>query len=158
LVAVPLCLTAERASDLAPSLRDLVDTVVEVPPLRDRPEDVVPLALHLAGRLRRRDVTLTADAEWALRSCGWPGNVEQLSRVVREAALRNDVIEARQLPPEVLSGSHRRLTRIETFERDEIIRVLGRPGATVKSAASELGMSRATIYRKIAQYGISPTR
>jgi transcriptional regulator of acetoin/glycerol metabolism len=93
-------------------------------------------------------------AEHALASCGWPGNVGQLMRVVRDAAARSEVVDVRHLPAEVLSGSHRRLTRIEAFERDEIVRCLSMPGATVTSAATDLGMSRATIYRKIAQYEI----
>jgi transcriptional regulator of acetoin/glycerol metabolism len=54
----------------------------------------------------------------------------------------------------VFSGPSRRLTRIETIERDEIVRCLVQPGTTVNRAATELGMSRATIYRKVAQYGI----
>jgi transcriptional regulator of acetoin/glycerol metabolism len=47
-----------------------------------------------------------------------------------------------------------RLTRIEAFEREEIIRVLTLLGTSMKDAARELGMSRATIYRKIAQYDL----
>ena len=73
---------------------------------------------------------------------------------MRHAATRADVIDVRHLPSEVLSGSHRRLTRIEAFEREEIVRCLTRPGVTMKEAAAELGMSRATIYRKLAQYDL----
>jgi transcriptional regulator of acetoin/glycerol metabolism len=59
------------------------------------------------------------------------------------------------LPPEVLAGSSRHLSRIEAFERGEIIRVLSDAGGlTMVEAARELGMSRATLYRKISQYGI----
>lgn len=153
-----LSMTAERVTDIAEPLATLVDTVVHVPPLRERPADVMPLARHAASRVRRREVRFSADAEHALMSCGWPGNVDQLNRVVTEAASRSDVIEARHLPAEVLSGGHRRLTRIEAFERDEIVRCLSRPGATVKDAAAQLGMSRATVYRKITQYDIHVTR
>ena len=64
------------------------------------------------------------------------------------------MIDVRHLPSEVLSGTPHRLTRIEAFEREEIVRVLTRPGVTMKEAAEELGMSRATIYRKVAQYDI----
>jgi transcriptional regulator of acetoin/glycerol metabolism len=51
-------------------------------------------------------------------------------------------------------ASGRRRTRIERFERDEITRVLSRPGTSVRQAAEELGMSRATVYRKIAQHDL----
>jgi transcriptional regulator of acetoin/glycerol metabolism len=135
-------------------LAALVDTVVQVPPLRERPDDIVPLARHAARRARGRDVELTPAAVFALTACGWPGNVDQLNRVIRDAATRTDVIDVRHLPSEVLSGTARRLTRIEAFEREEIVRVLTRPGTTMKDAVEALGMSRATIYRKMAQYDL----
>ncbi len=153
----PVSVTAESGV-LPGSLGGLVDAVVTVPPLRERPTDVMPLARYAAARVRGRKVAFTSAAEHALESCGWPGNVGQLTRVVRHAATRADVVDVRHLPAEVLSGSHRRLTRIEAFERDEIVRCLSVPGATVTSAAGELGMSRATIYRKIAQYEIRTPR
>ena len=52
------------------------------------------------------------------------------------------------------AGPGHRLTRMETVERDEIVRCLARPGTTVDRVAVELGMSRATVYRRIARYGI----
>jgi hypothetical protein len=151
---VPFTVTAERFEDIPAPLAALVETVVQVPPLRERPDDVLPLARHAAHRVRGRAVELTPAAVVALRGCAWPGNVDQLNRVVRDAATRTDVIDLRHLPAEVLSGSPRRLTRIEAFERDEIVRVLTRPGVTMREAAEELGMGRATIYRKVAQYDI----
>ncbi|MFC4782829.1 helix-turn-helix domain-containing protein [Nocardioides sp. MAHUQ-72] len=151
---LPFSITAERFEDIPAPLAGLVGTVVQVPPLRERLDDILPLARHAARRVRGRDVDITPAAVQALASCGWPGNVDQLNRVVRDAAARTDVIDVRHLPSEVLSGTAHRLTRIEAFEREEIVRVLTRPGVTMKEAAEELGMSRATIYRKVAQYDI----
>ena len=152
---VPFAVTAERFEDIPSALAGLVDAVVEVPPLRDRPEDVLPLAAHIAKRARGRDVVVSPAAARALQSHGWPGNVEQLARVVAHAANRNDVLDVGSLPPEVLAGPSRQLSRIEAFERGEIIRVLAASGApTMAEAARALGMSRATLYRKISQYGI----
>jgi len=151
---VPFSVTAERFEDIPAPLAALVDTVVQVPPLRERPDDVLPLARHAARRARGRDVEITPAAVHALTDYGWPGNVDQLNHVIRDAATRTDVIDVRHLPSEVLSGTARRLTRIEAFEREEIVRVLTRPGTTMKEAAEELGMSRATIYRKLAQYDL----
>ena len=116
---------------------------------------MLPLAAHIAKRARGRDVVVSPAAARALQSYGWPGNVDQLARVVAHAAGRTDVIDVGSLPPEVLAGSSRHLSRIEAFERGEIIRVLSARGApTMAEAARELGMSRATLYRKISQYGI----
>lgn len=151
---VPFCLTASSFDAIPAALAALVDTVVAVSPLRERVDDVVPLVHHVASRVRGRGMALTPAAESALRSCGWPGNVAQLVEVVTHAARRSDSLDVRHLPADVLSGSSRRLTRIEAFERDEIVRVLTRPGTSVQEGAQELGMSRATVYRKIAHYDI----
>jgi transcriptional regulator of acetoin/glycerol metabolism len=128
--------------------------VIEIPPLRERPDDVLVLAQHAANRARGRTIDFTPAAERALKACAWPGNIDQLNRVIHHAATRTDLIDTRHLPAEVLSGSHRRLTRIEAFERDEIVRCLTRPGVTMRESAAELGMSRATLYRKISQYDL----
>jgi transcriptional regulator of acetoin/glycerol metabolism len=85
----------------------------------------------------------------------WPENVRQLRRVVREAVARADLVDVHHLAPEVLDGSRRTLTRLERLERDEIVRCLTEPGTTVTRAAEALGIGRATLYRKIAQYGIT---
>jgi hypothetical protein len=150
-----LAFTAQDFRDIPDALVPVVDTVVQVPPLRERPDDVLPLAEHLARRARGRDVSFTRAAERALRDFAWPGNVDQLAGTVRAAALRTDTIDVRHLPAEVFSrGGGHRLTRIETVEAEEIVRALTRPGATVRDAAQELGMSRATVYRKLAQYDL----
>ncbi|NKQ51263.1 GAF domain-containing protein [Amycolatopsis sp. K13G38] len=150
----PFVITAENYASIPEELSTLVETVVEVPALRFRPDDILPLAKHFAAECRGRDVRFTAQAARALTAYEWPGNAKQLRRVVREAAARSDVIDMRHLPPEVFTGPGHRLTRIEAVERDEIVRCLTEPGVTVAQVAQMLGMSRATVYRKIAQYGI----
>jgi transcriptional regulator of acetoin/glycerol metabolism len=152
--SVPFALTAERFDDIPPALASLVDTVVQVPCLRDRPDDVGPLANHVATRVRGRELAFTASASRALRNYDWPGNVAELTRVVAHAAGRADVIDVPDLPPQILAGKTRHLSRIEAFERGEIARVLDSEGLTMADVATELGMSRATLYRKMAHYGI----
>lgn len=147
--------TAERLDAVPEPLRALVDTVVEVPPLRERPSDVMPLARYAAHNTRAREIAFTAAAEHALTAHGWPGNVDELFRVVHDAALRTDTVDTHHLPADVLSSGCARLSRIETVERDEIQRCLALPGTSVTAAARELGISRATLYRKIAQYGLT---
>ncbi|MEH3140818.1 MAG: Fis family transcriptional regulator [Mycobacterium kyogaense] len=155
---VPFAVTAERFTDIPQAIARLVDTVVEVPPLRDRDGDVLTLAAHMARRARGRDVAFTPSAARALQSYGWPGNADQLAAVVRSAVSRTDVVDVGHLPSEVLAGNTRRLSRIEAFERGEIIRVLSNGAPTMADAARDLGMSRATLYRKIAQYGVDAAR
>ncbi|MQA32952.1 helix-turn-helix domain-containing protein [Modestobacter roseus] len=151
----PLVVTAAGYTALPEALRTLVDAVVEVPPLRHRPDDVEPLARALAAQLRHREVEFTPRALRTLRAHAWPGNVRELRAAVRDAAARTDVVDVQHLPPGVLSEAARPLTRLEQLERDEMVRCLTRPGTTVGRAAAELGLSRATLYRKIAQYRIS---
>ena len=149
-----LALTAAELDRVPAGLAALVDSVVALPPLRERPDDVLPLAEHLARRARGRAVAITDRAGRALRDHPWvPGNTARLARVVATAASQSDTVDLQHLPPDVL-GSGRRLSRLEVVERDEIVRALTRPGATVKQAAEALGMSRATVYRKLAQYDI----
>ncbi|MGY1429793.1 AAA-type ATPase lid domain-containing protein [Streptomyces sp. MN12] len=150
----PFALTASDYSGVPSELAPLVDTVIEVPPLRDRPDDVMPLARHFARRHRGQEVTFTPAAVRALTSYEWPENVRQLRSVVRGAASRADEVDARHLPAEVFTGSRSRLGRLQELERDEIVRCLTEPGTTMAEAAARLGMSRATLYRRTARYGI----
>ncbi|MEV0013730.1 GAF domain-containing protein [Streptomyces tendae] len=150
----PFALTASHWSAIPPELAPLVGTVVEVPPLRVRPDDVMPLAHRFAHRHRGHGVTFTPGAVRALTAYEWPENVRQLRRVVRAAASRADVVDARHLPAEVFTGARYRLSRLQELERDEIVRCLTEPGTTMGQAARQLGMSRATLYRKTARYGI----
>jgi transcriptional regulator of acetoin/glycerol metabolism len=150
----PFTVTARDADTIPDPLSRLLATVVELPPLRHRPDDILPLAEYLAERSRGHRVRFTPAAERALRTYHWPDNVEQLRRVVRDAVRRSEVVDTQHLAPEVLCGPSRTLTRIEALERDEIVRCLAEPGSTPTSVARVLGLSRATIYRKIAQYGI----
>ncbi|MGY1702245.1 helix-turn-helix domain-containing protein [Geodermatophilus sp. SYSU D00766] len=151
----PFVLTAPDYAALPDPLARLADAVVEVPPLRARPDDVLPLAGWTARHERHRSVSFTSRAARALAGYGWPGNVAQLRRVVREAVSRADVVDVHHLAPEVLDGGGRPLSRLERLERDEIVRCLTEPGTTMTRVAEELGIGRATLYRKIAQYKIA---
>ncbi|WP_413098463.1 GAF domain-containing protein [Streptomyces sp. Inha503] len=150
----PFAMTAESYSAIPEALAPLVDTVVEVPALRSRPDDVMPLAHHFARQHRGHAVTFTPAAERALTAYDWPENVRQLRQVIRNAASRTEVIDTHHLPAEVFTDAVRRLGRLQELERDEIVRCLTEPGTTVVQAAERLGMSRASVYRKVARYGI----
>ncbi|WP_093698390.1 helix-turn-helix domain-containing protein [Streptomyces sp. 2231.1] len=85
----------------------------------------------------------------------WPEHTRQLRRIVRAAFSRTDLVDARHLPGLLFAGTSRRLGRMQTIERGEIVRCLTAPCTSVAQAAEALGMSRAAVYRKIAQYGIA---
>ncbi|MFJ6000917.1 helix-turn-helix domain-containing protein [Arthrobacter sp. NPDC092385] len=148
--------TAENLDNVPPELTRAVARVIPVPALRERPADVMPLARYAARQTRLRDLDFTPAAERALTSHDWPGNVDELVHAIHAAALITETIDTRHLPPGLIGPTARRLTRIETFERDEIARLLSRPGSSVAQAATDLGISRATIYRRLAKLGIDP--
>jgi len=131
---------------------------VTVPALRHRIDDLEELVPLLLREITRgADVELAPDAMRHLSRLPWPGNVSQLRRVLTEtvARQRSGIISADKLPPECHSITRRKLTQMEALERDAIVRSLQDNGGNKQEAARALGMSRATIYRKISDYGIA---
>lgn len=150
----PLMIAAASFDDIPRPLVELVGAVAEVPPLRRRPTDIVPLAHDFARQERRREIEIAPSARTVLLAYDWPGNAAQLRSVIRTAATRTDVVEAAHLPAEIFTGRPRAMSRLERVEREEIVRCLTEPGLTVAQAAEALGLSRATLYRKVAHYGL----
>jgi transcriptional regulator of acetoin/glycerol metabolism len=131
---------------------------VTVPALRHRIEDLDELVPFLLRELTKgADVCLAPGAMRQLSKLSWPGNVAQLRRVLAEtvALQRSGVIGADKLPPECRSLARRKLSQMEALERDAIVRSLQENGGNKVDAAAALGMSRATIYRKVKDYGIA---
>lgn len=142
--STPLCTTFPRT--------------VEVPPLRHHIDDLPELVRHLLTKMPDGDrLTFSAQAMAQLSRLNWPGNVDQLLGVLTYVVKhrRTGTVEPADLPPECQSTSRRVLSPIEAMERDAIVTALSEKGASPTTAAKMLGMSRATIYRKIRHYGIS---
>ncbi|MFT4125310.1 MAG: helix-turn-helix domain-containing protein [Gordonia sp. (in: high G+C Gram-positive bacteria)] len=130
---------------------------VEVPPLRHRIEDLHDLVPALLRQLTRgRELTVASAAMSQLSKYAWPGNVAELRAILREVVThqRSGVIGVGQLPPRCRTVSRHTLSRIEALERDAIVRSLEENGDSKTAAAAALGISRATIYRKIKEFGI----
>jgi transcriptional regulator of acetoin/glycerol metabolism len=140
------------------ALLPLFTHTVTVPALRHRIDDLDELVPRLLSEITRgAHVGLAPDAMRQLSKLPWPGNVAQLRRVLTEtvARQRSGIISADKLPPECRSVTRRKLTQMEALERDAIVRSLQDNGGNKLEAARALGMSRATIYRKISDYGIA---
>ena len=139
-------------------LLPLFTHTVTVPALRHRIDDLAELVPLLLREITRgADLGLAPDAMRQLSRLPWPGNVSQLRRVLTEtvARQRSGNISADKLPPECRSVTRRKLTQMEALERDAIVRSLQDNGGDKQAAARALGVSRATIYRKINDYGIA---
>ncbi|MGQ0841612.1 sigma-54-dependent Fis family transcriptional regulator [Actinokineospora sp.] len=167
-VALPkpwVVVTRGARSELTGGLGSVVDCLprsVAVPPLRHHMDDLPELvALQLKRLTRGADLSCSPEAMRALMRNRWPGNVAQLVGTLRKvvAHRRTGVIEFADLPAECLAISGRVLSQVEAIERDAIVESLISTNGDRAAAARDLGMSRATIYRKIRNYGITvPTR
>ncbi len=131
---------------------------VELPPLRHHIEDLHEIVPFFLARLNPHGPPVCSpEAMHLLMRSNWPGNTEQLWQVLRRVAKhrRTGTIHPGDLPPECWSVSRRLLSPLESLERDAIVQsLLDHHGNKTKGAGS-LGMSRATIYRKIHEYGIA---
>ena len=146
----------------------LQGAVLSVPPLRERVEDIAPLAerfLVEAARLagRARVPALSEEARRALEAHGWPGNVRQLRNVVQRAVLLGggDVVELADLDvpaaEEAASPVDLR-TALEAFEKERIRDALEATGGNQTLAAKRLGVARRTLISRIEKYGLPRPR
>ncbi|NMO93966.1 sigma-54-dependent Fis family transcriptional regulator [Actinomycetospora sp. TBRC 11914] len=130
-----------------------------IEPLRRRPEDVGPVVEALLAKLAPgRKVRCTPEAMALLGGARWPGNVAQVEDVLRRALVARPAgdLEAGDLPAEVaVHGTRRRLTPLETAERDLIVGALIEARGNRVKAAAALGMGRATLYRRLRAFGLT---
>ncbi|ADU46887.1 sigma-54-dependent Fis family transcriptional regulator [Intrasporangium calvum] len=157
-----IVLTAQ-ASAVAPEdeLVTLCGTHIDIPPLRHRHDDVLALIRFFLRRYRpHEDLHLSPATEHALQRYPWPENVRQLEQTVRLLSRRHtkSTIEPTDLPPEFRVQGRSKLTTLEEVERDAILKGLVEHDRNVLQTARDLGISRATIYRKMRRYGIDTTR
>ena len=130
---------------------------VELPPLRHHIEDLHELVPFFLARLSQQGrLTCSPEAMQLLLRHNWPGNTEQLWQVLKQVVQRRRAgqIMPRDLPPECWTVSRRLLSPLESIERDAIVQSLLDNSGNKIRAARALGMSRATIYRRIHEYGI----
>jgi sigma-54 dependent transcriptional regulator, acetoin dehydrogenase operon transcriptional activator AcoR len=158
-----LATATERAgerSDLA-ALVERFPVVLEVPSLRERVSDIPTLVSEIIAELRPQPPRprCTPEALAALAGGEWPGNVRQLRQVVTTALVRSMScdITVDDLPGGLAAASRgRHLTRLERLERQVLVTALRDAAWDREAAARELGISRATIYRKLKRLGIHP--
>jgi transcriptional regulator with PAS, ATPase and Fis domain len=139
--------------------------IIEVPPLRERREDIPPLVhsflVRAASRMKKDVRAVSADAMSALMNHRWPGNVRELEHAVERALIVANAASIRlgDLPPEVTQKSGRRAgddtLDLQDQERSSIERALERFGGNRRKAAEALNISTVTLWRKMKQFGLS---
>jgi transcriptional regulator of acetoin/glycerol metabolism len=153
-IAVTLETEAESANQ---ELLAFFPRTVRVPPLRQHAEDVRELVPLFLSKLRHgSQLTCSPAALHLLMRASWQGNVAQLHQVLKQVARarRTGPIQPSDLPAEFRTVTRRPLNRLESMERDAIVRSLEDAKGNKVRAAQFLGTSRATLYRKIHEYGI----
>jgi DNA-binding NtrC family response regulator len=134
---------------------------IRLPPLRDRREDLRPLAEHFlrryAARYRKPLAGFEPEALEALEGHAWPGNVRELDHALERAALmtQGHLVRAADLGLRGAGG----VARLEDLPLEEVERVLirkalERHGGNVSQAASALGLSRSALYRRLQHHGL----
>ena len=140
---------------------------LRIPPLRDRVEDILPIARALladiAAASGKSTPALTAAAEHALKAYPWPGNIRELKNALERASLMSDgrtiahdVLFDRPAPPlnaqQDVAGSLR--DYLAECERDFIVRALGACQWQIQCCADSLGISRKNLWEKMRKLGI----
>jgi two-component system response regulator HydG len=140
---------------------------LDLPPLRSRPEDVLPLAEHVLLQLGARQtpprrMRLSPEAQHLLLAYNWPGNVRELMNVLERgiALCQGELISDEDLPPHVrekrpadfLGAAVARRMTVAELEREFIERVLEDEAGNKTRAAQRLGLDRKTLYRKLDEY------
>ena len=128
---------------------------LELPPLRDRRDDIIPLARHFLSRaaknLGKAGMRLTARAEAVLFAYGWPGNVRELENAMeRMAILCEGTVDAPDLP--MTEAGPVRAVTVREIERQAIEDALRRHGGNRTRAARELGISLRTLQYRLKDY------
>ncbi|MCS3634085.1 DNA-binding NtrC family response regulator [Salinibacter ruber] len=159
------------AGDFRQDLLFRVNTVeIELPPLRDRGDDVLLLARRFLATYAQKYDTATEgfsdEAHAALRQYHWPGNVRELKHTVERAVILSD--DARIAPddlqfsapaPDSSEADGSSDEALDTLDLDDLEKTavrqaLSKHGGNVSQAADELGISRRALYRRIEKYGL----
>ncbi|MGW0040025.1 sigma-54-dependent Fis family transcriptional regulator [Gordonia sp. NPDC003376] len=134
------------------------DGSIAVPPLRCRTDDLHAIVSALSAELAGgRSVRFSPEAWRIITHYSWPRNISQLREALNHALHRRPAgeIQATDLPAYCHTVSSRTLTPLENAERDMIVAALQNNGGNRVAAATEVGMSRSTLYRKLKSYGIT---
>ena len=152
----------ERESFEPELLRRLEGEVIELLPLRQRSDDIIPLARHFVKQFGgSAHLHLGMGALARLQSYPWPANVLELRNAIERAVhlANGGEILAEHLPSETLptlSGEGRLREHVDSVERDAIIKALADTNHNQTHAAKRLGISRRALIYKLEKYGLKP--
>jgi len=145
---------------------------LEIPPLRERREDLLPLARAFIGRTCKENAcgpcALSSEVLDRLLAYNWPGNVRELENAIERAVIlaeNQPTVRIEDLPPEI-----RRVPKVTSTVRDDsvrtlaevekqhILQILERLGGNRRATAKALGIGENTLWRKLKSYGLVQPR
>ncbi|MCX6954840.1 MAG: sigma-54 dependent transcriptional regulator [Verrucomicrobia bacterium] len=130
---------------------------IHLPPLRERPEDIIPLATHFIGQFSRQKSRFSASVTACLTAYRWPGNVRELRNAMERAALlsRGEIVLPEHLPARIVAQAAAPAIepadaqRLEQIEREAILRTLRKHDFNRTETAKELAISRRALTYKL---------
>jgi DNA-binding NtrC family response regulator len=139
-----------------------INTVeINIPPLRDRLEDIQLLSNHFLEIYRKKynkmDTKITLEAIKKLKKYNWPGNIRELQHIIERTVIMSNshVLNPSDFVLNISENStiSRNNLNLEEVEKQTIDRALKKHNFNISSAAKELGLGRTTMYRKMTKYG-----
>ncbi|HLR36093.1 MAG TPA: sigma 54-interacting transcriptional regulator [Tissierellales bacterium] len=140
---------------------------INIPPLKERKEDIETLTYYFIKKYNNQFFSnargITREALEILKNHNWPGNIRELENTIERTVqiTKNQIIDVKDLPvylQQIPRDNESKLCKeiglMESKEYNTIVETLKNTRGNVKSAAKILGLSRATLYRKISKFGI----
>lgn len=152
-----------QQGDFREDLLYRINTIhLEIPPLRERPQDILPLAQGFIGRFSRQygkpAATLTEAAGQKLLRHPWKGNIRELEHAIEKAVIINDSpalpAEAFELAPTQEPATDAPASTLEDMERQMIRKALDTCSGNLSAVAAQLGITRQTLYNKMKKYNL----
>lgn len=140
-----------------------INTVeVQVPPLSDRVEDIPLLAEHYlnhyAKKYHKSVTTIAPEALDKLKRYAWPGNIRELQHAIERAVIMTDSSSLQEtdflFSRSLTSGPSANTLNLDEVEKAAIAKALQMHGGNISKAADELGLTRASLYRRMEKYGL----
>ena len=152
-----------QQGDFREDLLYRINTIhLEIPPLRERPQDILPLAQGFIGRFSRQygkpAATLTEAAGQKLLRHLWKGNIRELEHAIEKAVIISDSpalpAEAFELAPTQEPATDAHASTLEDMERQMIRKALDTCSGNLSAVAAQLGITRQTLYNKMKKYNL----
>ncbi|HPF92485.1 MAG TPA: sigma-54 dependent transcriptional regulator [Tenuifilaceae bacterium] len=136
---------------------------IELPPLRHRKEDILPLAQHFLAKYSEKygksSLSITSQAKEKLTDYSWPGNIRELEHTIEKAVIMSESGKLKVSDffsaPTVSHKTDTNIVKLDEMEKKMIALAIEKNTGNIKAAADQLGITRQTLYNKMRKYNIN---